>query len=191
MCTYNRQIMLCKLYLVKLLEKSQVFWKASLAGPNTGEIFPSTSQLRLSLLEREWMSLRVRLLHNLATSTFSGTVDGTAASVYLLAGQFCGTSRQPDTNRQTGPRWSHAHSLHNENAREERRPLKPSLYCGALQQTGCGVLSMLPKSAAIVKREEIKKKQANIMKVQVFSSPDITQLTLKVQSSYNIFKLIT
>lgn len=57
MCTYNRQITLCKLYLVKLLEKSQVFWKASLTGPDTGEIFPSTSHLRLSLLEREWMSL--------------------------------------------------------------------------------------------------------------------------------------
>lgn len=43
---------LCKLYLMKLLEKSQVFWKASLAGPNTGEIFPYTSQLWLSLLEK-------------------------------------------------------------------------------------------------------------------------------------------
>lgn len=141
------------------------------------------------------MSLKVRLLHNLATSPFSGTMDRTSASVYLLAGQFYGTSRQPDTNWQTGPNWSHAHSLNNENAREERRPLKPSLYCRALQQTGCRVLSTLPKSAAIVKREGKKKKQqqtqTNIMKVQAFSFPDITQVTLKVQSSYNIFNLIT
>ena len=157
MCTYNRQIMLCKLYLVKLLEKSQVFWKASLTGPNTGEIFPFYFSFAAFFIGKGVDVSWVRLLHNLATSTFSGTMDGTAVSVYLLAGQFCGTSRQPDTNQQTGPRWPHAHSLHNENGREERRPPKPSLYCGALQQTGCGVLSMLPKSAAIVKREEKKK----------------------------------
>lgn len=153
MCTYNRQITLCKLYLVKLLEKSQVFWKASLTGPDTGEIFPSTSHLRLSLLEREWMSLESDCYITWPLPPFQGLWT----EQQYLAGQFCGTSRQPDTNRQTGPRWPHAHSLHNENGREERRPPKPSLYCGALQQTGCGVLSMLPKSAAIVKREEKKK----------------------------------
>lgn len=107
---------------MKLLEKSQVFLKSLPSWALIGEIFPYTSQLWLSLLEREWMSLKVRLLHNLATSPFSGTMDRTSASVYLALVSSMGLQDSPTPTGKQGPTGPMPIHSNNENAREERRP---------------------------------------------------------------------
>lgn len=66
-----------------------------------------------------------------------------------------------------GPCRSLARSLSRMDAREEIFLFKPFLYCCALQQTGCRVLPMLPKSAAIV-----RKKTADWYKLWAFTPPD-------------------
>lgn len=158
--------MLCKLHLNKAVRK--VIGALKYFPSLTYKKKNSLCFLIVALFIRKgwvWTSLKVRLLYNLATSTFSRNMDRKSVSIYLPAGQLRGPSRWHNTNWQAGPYWSLAHSLSSGDAREEIHSLKPFLYSCAFQSTGYKVLSMLPKSAAIIKR----KHRTSVINVWAFS----------------------